>query len=79
MHALTPRINVFLHVPHPSIRRIQSALFTFGACQPNVERLEAAHKKCESEFLFWGYMYPPQEADRAEEARKLAWGAESGE
>jgi hypothetical protein len=79
MHALAPRVDVFLHVPHPSIRSIRSALFTLSACQCNVERLEVARKKCEGELAFRKDTYPPQEADGAEKARELAWGAESGE
>ncbi len=79
MHALPPSVDVFLHVPRPSIRDIQSTLFTFRACQRNVECLEAASKKCESKLAFGKYTHPPQKADGAEEARELAWGAESGE
>ena len=44
MPALTPRIDVFLYVLHPSIWRIQSALITLGACRSNVVGLDAASK-----------------------------------
>jgi hypothetical protein len=79
MHALTPSVDVFLHVPRPDIRRVQSPLFTFHACQRNVECLEAARKKCESELALGKYTHPPQKADSAEEAWELAWGTECGE
>jgi hypothetical protein len=48
-------------------------------CQRDVECLEAARKKCESELAFGKYTHPPQKADGAGEARELAWGAEGGE
>jgi hypothetical protein len=70
---------VFLHVPWPSIRRIQSLLFTFRTCQRDVECLEAVCKKCESKLAFKKYMHLPQKANSMKEARELAWGAEGGE
>ncbi len=57
MYTLAPRVDVFLHVSDPSIRRVQSALFGLGACQRDVERLEAAGKKCEGELAFWKYTH----------------------
>ena len=70
---------MYFFIPHPSIRCVQPALFTLGACQCNVERLEAALKKCKGGLAFWEHLYPVQEVDGAEHARELARGAESGE
>ena len=79
MHALVPSVDIFFHVPRPSIRHIQTAHFTFRARQCNVECLEAARKKCKSELAFRKYTHPSQKTDDAEEARELAWDAESRE
>jgi hypothetical protein len=79
MYALAPRVDVVLHVPRPSIWRIQSSFLTLRACQGNVERLKAPGEERESEFTFWKDAHPPQEADGAEQGQKLAWRAKSSE
>ena len=60
VHALAPCVNVLLHTPHPHDRSIQPAFFSLGARQRNVECLEGACEKCESELAFLKHAHPPQ-------------------
>jgi hypothetical protein len=75
MHALAPRIDVFLHVPTQAFgasnRRISTSALvntTLSASRRHLRNLRASLRSGNT-----------QEADRAEEARKLGCGAESCE
>ena len=76
MHALAPSVDVLLtQASGPSNPRFSPSALV----NATFECFEMARKKRESAFAFGGYMHPSQEADGAEEARGLDWGAESSE
>lgn len=62
VHTFAPRIDVFLHVSHPRIRRGQPTLFTFGTCEGDVEWVEAPGRGSD-ELNSRKDAHPTQDAD----------------